>query len=67
MLAIPLIFMIYDGGDCDDNYTNTGGSSGNNTSNCNVPNPDYIGDGVCDDDYPYYTAACDYDGGDCDY
>lgn len=32
---------------------------------CCVPEPAYHGDGACDPDAPYNTAACNYDGGDC--
>ena len=32
---------------------------------CCVPNSAFIGDGACDPDAPYNTAACGYDGGDC--
>jgi len=31
---------------------------------CNVPNLNWVGDGYCDP-YPYNTAACGWDGGDC--
>ncbi|KAL7529355.1 hypothetical protein ACHAXR_002920, partial [Thalassiosira sp. AJA248-18] len=34
-------------------------------SDCCVPNSAFIGDGACDPDAPYNTAACGYDGGDC--
>ena len=34
-------------------------------SECCVPNSAYIGDGACDPEAPYNTAACGYDGGDC--
>ena len=37
------------------------------TPECNVEFPQFVGDGICDDDIPgYYTEACDWDGGDCD-
>ncbi|KAL7552787.1 hypothetical protein ACHAWF_016039 [Thalassiosira exigua] len=32
---------------------------------CCVPNSAFVGDGACDPDAPYNTAACGYDGGDC--
>jgi hypothetical protein len=32
---------------------------------CCVPNTNFIGDGACDPDAPYNTAACGWDGGDC--
>ena len=34
---------------------------------CNVENPNWIGYGFYDDNFPgYYTKGCDWDGGDCD-
>lgn len=34
---------------------------------CQVAEPSYLGDGVCDDDQPnYYTEKCLWDHGDCD-
>jgi len=36
-----------------------------NLPDCCVPEPAYHGDGACDPDAPYNTAACNYDGGDC--
>ena len=36
-----------------------------NLPECCVPEPAYHGDGACDPDAPYNTAACNYDGGDC--
>lgn len=36
-----------------------------NLPKCCVPEPAYHGDGACDPDSPYNTAACNYDGGDC--
>ena len=30
---------------------------------CNPPYPHWIGDGYCDNDYEYNTAACNWDGG----
>jgi hypothetical protein len=40
-------------------------SSGVGTAfTCMVANPEYLGDGFCDDD-AYNTAACGYDGGEC--
>jgi len=35
------------------------------SQDCDVPYPDYIGDGYCDGAAPYNTAACNWDGGDC--
>jgi hypothetical protein len=32
---------------------------------CDPPNPDWIGDGWCDQDASYNSAVCGYDGGDC--
>jgi len=53
----------WDGGDCKDfnaEYTT-------NTTNCNVPNPFWVGDGVCDGDSKegYHVESCGWDGGDC--
>jgi len=46
----------YDGGDClEFNRLYPG---------CKVPDPSYVGDGVCDIG-PYYTLECGWDGGDC--
>ena len=34
---------------------------------CQVENPSFLGDGICDDDQPgYYTEKCLWDHGDCD-
>ena len=32
---------------------------------CDVPNPDFIGDGWCDKGVEYNSMGCGYDGGDC--
>jgi hypothetical protein len=32
---------------------------------CCVPNTHFVGDGACDPEEPYNTAACMWDGGDC--
>jgi hypothetical protein len=32
---------------------------------CDVPNPDWLGDGYCNIEGDYNTAECQYDGGDC--
>ena len=32
---------------------------------CCVPNTHFVGDGACDPEAPYNTAACMWDGGDC--
>jgi hypothetical protein len=32
---------------------------------CCVPNTNFLGDGACDPEAPYNTAACLWDGGDC--
>ncbi|CAN0355990.1 unnamed protein product, partial [Ectocarpus fasciculatus] len=66
----------YDGGDCcaescDPDAQYTCGIGGydcvdpDSESSCVVPNPEYVGDGWCDDEGAYNTAACGYDGGDC--
>jgi len=36
-----------------------------NSSVCNVARQDFIGDGWCDDEQPYNSKACGWDGGDC--
>ena len=33
---------------------------------CKVPEPTYVGDGVCDHFGPYNSPECQWDGGDCD-
>lgn len=48
----------YDGGDCD--------SFNTLYPECKVPDPSYVGDGLCDDVEPYFTSECGMDGGDCD-
>jgi len=49
----------YDGGDCKD-------FNAKNYTNCNVENPFWVGDGVCDGDKEgYYDESCGWDGGDC--
>ncbi len=49
----------YDGGDCD--------AFNELYPDCKVPEPSYVGDGVCDLGGPYYTLECGWDGGDCDH
>jgi len=49
----------WDGGDCKD-------FNGKNYTNCNVENPFWVGDGVCDGDKEdYIDESCGWDGGDC--
>ena len=49
----------YDGGDCKD-------FNAKNYTNCNVENPFWVGDGVCDGDKKgYHDESCGWDGGDC--
>ena len=31
-----------------------------------VPEPKFVGDGLCDNYEPYNTAQCGWDGGDCE-
>lgn len=45
-----------DGGDCN--------SFLEEYPNCDVPNPSWINNGVCDG-LPYFTEECGLDGGDC--
>ena len=47
----------FDGGDCVD--------FNSKYPECKVPDPSYVGDGLCDIE-PYYTEECGWDGGDCD-
>lgn len=48
----------YDGGDCEE--------FNELYPDCKVPDPSYVGDGLCDNKEPYYTEECGWDGGDCD-
>jgi len=46
----------YDKGDCD---------LFNSYPNCDIPDPDQLGDGTCNTTSPYNSTVCGYDGGDC--
>jgi hypothetical protein len=56
----------YDGGDCCTATTGTNCRDPKSTqlSECYVPHPVKIGDGVCDPP-PYNAPSCNFDGGDC--
>merc|ERR1712008_437514 len=41
-----------------------GWPDGNQAFSCTVPNPHWVGDGMCDSG-AYNTPQCGYDGGDC--
>jgi hypothetical protein len=45
-----------DKGDCD---------LFNKYPNCDIPDPDQLGDGTCNTTSPYNSIICGYDGGDC--
>ena len=47
----------YDGGDCDEFNAQY--------PDCTAKNTRKIGDGKCNNEYPYNTEECGYDGGDC--
>ena len=51
--------------DCDESSDEESNSNYNCLPSCNVPNPDYLGNGYCDKTDGYNTAECNYDNGDC--
>jgi len=69
----PLTYANIQDGKCSPSLnTHECGSDGGDCSkfnefypNCNVENPDWVGNGNCDNNGDYDTPECEFDGGDC--